>query len=135
VLRRATPLFVLAAAGAIAVSGCGSSSSSPAGSTSPSTSASGGSHPSSQAPVVGSVTMVNGKPQGGVKRISLKAGQPAALIVTSNKPAQVHVHGADRLVPVPANMPTSVDVSEAASGSYEVEDHASDALLVQLRVS
>jgi hypothetical protein len=55
--------------------------------------------------------------------------------VTSDIATEVHVHGADRLVKIPANQATSVDVSEAAPGSYEVEDHSSDALLVQLRVS
>jgi hypothetical protein len=68
-------------------------------------------------------------------RISTKANQPAVLLVTSDKATEVHVHGADRLVEVPANVQTSVDVSQSAPGSYEVEDHASDALLVQLRVS
>jgi hypothetical protein len=85
--------------------------------------------------VVGTVTLTKGKPQGGAKRISTKAGQPAVLTVTSDTATEVHVHGADRLVKIPANQPTAVDVSEAAPGSYEVEDHASDALLVQLRVS
>jgi hypothetical protein len=79
--------------------------------------------------------MKGGKPDGGAKRISTKAGQPAVLLVTSDTATEVHVHGADRLVQIPANQQTQVDVSEAASGSYEVEDHASDALLVQLRVS
>ncbi|HSP39102.1 MAG TPA: hypothetical protein VLR26_15270 [Frankiaceae bacterium] len=81
------------------------------------------------------MTLVKGKPQGGAKRISTKPGQPAVLMVTSDVATEVHVHGADRLVKVPASQPTAVDISEAASGSYEVEDHSSNALLVQLRVS
>jgi hypothetical protein len=81
------------------------------------------------------VTLVGGKPQGGVQRISTKAGAPAVLVVTSDTATEIHVHGADRTVEVPANTPTDVDVSQSAPGSYEVEDHGSDALLVQLRVS
>jgi hypothetical protein len=131
-VRRTTVLLPLVA-GAIALSGCGGSSTP---STSPSSAASA---PASASPapsdVVGSVTLTKGKPQGGVKRISTKAGQPAVLLVTSDTATEVHVHGADRTVPIPANVATRVDVSEPASGSYEVEDHSSDALLVQLRVS
>jgi hypothetical protein len=136
-VRRPLALLSLAAGAAIALSGCGGSSGStntaPSGGTRATSSSS--SSAGAQADVVGTVTMVKGKPQGGAKRISTKAGQPAVLMVTSDIATQIHVHGADRTIAVPANTPTAIDVSEAASGSYEVEDHSSDALLVQLRVS
>lgn len=142
-MRRTPVVLSLLAAGAVALSGCGSSNNSTSTSptngagTAPGTSApAGGSGSNFQANnVVGTVTMVKGKPQGGAKRISIKAGQPAVLMVTSDTATEIHVHGADRHVQVPANQPTPVDVSQAAPGSYEVEDHASDAVLVQLRVS
>jgi hypothetical protein len=140
-VRRPLALLSLAAAAAITLTGCGGSSTNtaPAGGASSGGSATSAAAPTpnggAQANVVGSVTLVKGKPQGGAKRISTKAGKPAVLLVTSDTATEVHVHGADRLVKIPANQATAVDVSEAASGSYEVEDHASDALLAQLRVS
>jgi hypothetical protein len=138
-VRRIPVLLVLCTAGAITLAGCGSSSSSggPAATqpSSASTAPAPGSSGTAASDVIGAVTMVKGKPQGGAKRISIKAGKPAVLMVTSDVATEIHVHGADRHIQVPANQPTAVDVSEAAPGSYEVEDHASDALLVQLRVS
>jgi hypothetical protein len=138
-VRRTPALLALLAAGTVALSGCGGSSSSPSaassGGTTTSSAPSSTGAAASQSQVIGSVTLTKGKPQGGAKRISTKAGQPAVLMVTSDEATEVHVHGADRLVKIPANQATSVDVSEAAPGSYEVEDHSSDALLVQLRVS
>lgn len=148
-MRRAPVLLSLLTVGVLAA-GCGGSSSSPAsggttssgtGGTAPSSAAATPSAPGSavgqpiQANAVGTLMIVDGKPDGGVKRISISANQPAVLLVTSNKATEVHVHGADRTIEVPANVQTSVDVSQSAPGSYEVEDHASDALLVQLRVS
>jgi hypothetical protein len=140
-VRRLYAVFTLSALVALPLAGCGSNSGS-SGSPPPAAASSaapnagtGGSASPAASNVVGSVQMKSGKPTGGVKRISIKAGQPAVLMITSDAATQVHVHGADRLVSVPANQPTSVDVSEAAPGSYEVEDHSSDALLVQLRVS
>jgi hypothetical protein len=135
--------LALLAAGALTLAGCGGSSNSSSSSSTasaPAVASNSASAPTSastasQPNVVGTVTLIKGKPEGGAKRISTKAGQPAVLMVTSDKATEVHVHGADRLVEIPANQPTAVDVSEAAAGSYEVEDHASDALLVQLRVS
>lgn len=137
-MRRAPVLLSLLTVGALAA-GCGSSSptTSASGSAPSATPSASGSavRQSSQANVVGTLTVVNGKPDGGVKRISTTANQPAVLLVTSNKATEVHVHGADRTIEVLANVQTTVDVSQPAPGSYEVEDHASDALLVQLRVS
>jgi len=138
----------LAAAGSLVlIAGCGddsTGSSSATGAPAPPPASAAPSAAGSAAPpapaspaqnVVGTATLKGGKPEGGVQRISIKAGQPAVLTVTSDTETEIHVHGADRTVKVPANQPTAVDVSQAAAGSYEVEDHASDALIAQLRVS
>lgn len=141
-MRRNPVLLSLLAAGIVAVGGCGSSGSTGSGvargpsAPGPTSAASSpGGSTAAAGNVIGTVTLVKGKPQGGARRISTKAGRPAVLMVTSDTATEIHVHGADRHIQVPANQPTAVDVSEAAPGSYEVEDHASDALLVQLRVS
>jgi hypothetical protein len=147
-VRRTSALPTLFASGILALSGCGGNSTSstppqsPAAPTSaapsssaPANSASASTGTSAPANVVGTVTLTKGKPQGGVQRISTHAGQPAVLMVTSDTATEIHVHGVDRTVAIPANSATPVDVSQPASGSYEVEDHGSDALLVQLRVS
>jgi hypothetical protein len=124
----------------LVLAGCGndstgSKSGSSAAAPPPAASAAPSAGQATPANVVGTVTMKGGKPEGGVKRISIKAGQPAVLLVTSDMATEIHVHGADRTISVPANQQTSVDVSQTAPGSYEVEDHASDALLVQLRAT
>jgi hypothetical protein len=142
-VRRAPVMLSLLTVGVLAA-GCGGSSSTGASGGPSAAAPSAGSTPSAppsavgqpiQADVVGTLTIVDGKPEGGVKRISTTANQPAVVLVTSNKATEVHVHGADRTIEVPANEQTSIDVSQSAPGSYEVEDHSSDALLVQLRVS
>jgi hypothetical protein len=143
---RRTVLVSLVAAGSLVLAGCGDDETSPSAapsapaSAAPSAAATTAAPTPSAAPspaqnVVGSVTLQGGKPEGDVLRISTKAGEPAVLMVTSDQATELHVHGADRTVQVPANQPTAVDVSQPAGGSYEVEDHDSGALLAQLRVS
>ncbi len=144
-MRRTVLVSLVAAGGLVLVAGCGDDSSSPsaapsapasAAPTSASTTAPAPAASASPASnVVGTATLKGGKPQDGVQRISTKAGEPAVLMVTSDTATEIHVHGADRTVQVPANETTAVDVSEPAGGSYEVEDHASGALIAQLRVS
>jgi len=142
---RRTVLVSLVAAGSLLLAGCGDDDSSPsaapsapapapsAAASTPAATPSSAASPSQN--VVGSVTLKAGKPEGSVQRVSTKAGEPAVLMVTSDQATELHVHGADRYVDVPANQPTAVDVSQSAGGSYEVEDHNSGALLAQLRVS
>jgi len=146
-VRRTALVSLVAAGGLVLVAGCGDDSTGSSSATGAPAPAPASAAPSAAAPsaptapsspaqnVVGTATLKGGKPEGGVQRISTKAGQPAVLMITSDTETEIHVHGADRTVKVPANQPTAVDVSEPAGGSYEVEDHASDALIAQLRVS
>jgi ABC-type Fe3+-hydroxamate transport system substrate-binding protein len=130
----------VALAAVLVASACGSDKSSSGASSSsssaPASSAatSPGSSSSAGADVAAEVTLKGGKPQGGTRHLSTKPNKPTFLLVTSDKAEEVHVHGADREVEVPANQPTRVDITEPAPGQYEVEIHSTNAQIAVLRV-
>lgn len=71
---------------------------------------------------------------GGVKRVRVGLGRPVVLVVTSDVPDEVHLHGYDRKVDVPAGRTVSLDFVADRSGVFEAELEAKGVQLVQLEV-
>ena len=66
--------------------------------------------------------------------VEVSVGERLRLVVTSDAPDEVHVHGADVAGPVGPGTPFQAEVALAQSGVFEVELHRSGALLFQLLV-
>jgi hypothetical protein len=67
-------------------------------------------------------------------QVDLAAGDTLRLVVTSDRASELHAHGFDVDVPVPAGQATSVDLVGSTPGVYEVELYDSDLLLLQAAV-
>ena len=76
----------------------------------------------------------NGKPAGGKKTISFTSGENARIDVTSNKPAEVHLHGYDIEKAVQPGKTTTIRFKADIEGVFELEDHDSDAQLASVEV-
>ncbi|MBV9314188.1 MAG: hypothetical protein JO100_10730 [Pseudonocardia sp.] len=73
--------------------------------------------------------------QGGVSRIPVAQGRRVQLMVRSDVADQVHVHGYDRKVDVPAGGSATIEFVADRSGVFEVELESRSIQLAQLEVS
>ncbi|MGQ0481509.1 MAG: hypothetical protein ACT4O0_10865 [Pseudonocardia sp.] len=80
------------------------------------------------------VTYFSGSVQGGVNRRPVGLGRAVRLVVRSDVSDEVHVHGYDRRVDVPANGTATVEFVADRSGVFEVELEARGVQLTQLEV-
>jgi FtsP/CotA-like multicopper oxidase with cupredoxin domain len=81
------------------------------------------------------VTIRDGKPAGGVKTIEFGSGSSARIDVTTDKPAEIHLHGYDIEKPVQPGKTTMVRFKADIEGIFELEDHDSTAELAKVKVS
>jgi hypothetical protein len=103
-MRYSIPFLLVA--GALALAGCG-------GSSSTTTSATG--------PVTIRVEIEDGKPVGGIQRATAKKGQNVAIVVRSDVADEVHVHGYDLKRDVPAGGTVRIAFPATIAGVFEVE--------------
>jgi hypothetical protein len=79
--------------------------------------------------------VVGGAPVGGVRRVEVDLGSVVALMVTSDRAEEVHVHGYDILRGVSDGNPAHFAFTASIPGVFEVEFEGSGRLLLQLEIS
>jgi hypothetical protein len=84
---------------------------------------------------VKTIAVRDGKPVGGVERLSYDSGETVNFVVTSNAADEVHVHGYDIEQALPAGERARVRFKATLEGIYEVELHGSGEQIAELRVS
>ncbi|MEH1165230.1 hypothetical protein V6V47_07575 [Micromonospora sp. CPCC 205539] len=67
-------------------------------------------------------------------RVTVGKGELVRITVTSDTPDELHVHGYDLGVRLPAGKPASVEFRAEKTGLFEVETHESGLVLFQLVV-
>jgi len=85
-------------------------------------------------PVVVQITVVNGRPVGGIKRPSVKKGSTVRFVVRTNAGTEIHLHGYDIDKTPRKGVPTVIQFVAKVPGRFELELHQPDALLAQLTV-
>ncbi len=85
-------------------------------------------------PVVVQITVVNGRPVGGIKRPSVKKGSTVRFVVRTNAGTEVHLHGYDIEKKPRKGIPTVIQFVAKVPGRFELELHEPNALLAQLTV-
>jgi hypothetical protein len=90
--------------------------------------------PAAVKPVVVSITAVNARPVGGIKRVTVKQGQTVRLVVKTNVGSTVHLHGYNIETPVKKGAPTVIQFVAKATGLFELALHPMDATLAQITV-
>ena len=115
------------------VAGCGGSPAGPSTSGIPSAPTSS----SSAAPLTIPITISKGQVQPNGEKIAASLGQPIVLEVTSDEADEIHAHtGGDGYeVEVPANQPTTGTFTPSQPGSFEIESHHLEKVVVILNVS
>jgi hypothetical protein len=74
---------------------------------------------SSSGPVV--INVVNGKPQGGIQKITVKKGQPVRFTVRSDVADEIHVHGYNFHKDVKKGGSVSFDFPATIDGIFVIE--------------
>ena len=85
-------------------------------------------------PVVVSITAVNGRPVGGVKRPTIKKGSTVRLVIRTNVGTEIHLHGYNIGKTPKKGVPTVIQFVAKVPGRFELELHHPDTLLAQLTV-
>jgi len=131
----------LAGLGLLAVlTGCaGTDEPAPSGSSSSPSSASTGAPSSAPAPAAAAgqrieVTVTGGQVSGDTGRVPVPAGEHVTLVVTSDAPDELHVHGYDLSADLVPSTPATVEFDATIPGVFEVELHDAGTLLLSLQV-
>ena len=101
------PIVFLLVSGALALAGCGGSSS--------------GTTTSAAGPVTIRVEVKGGKPVGGIQRATVKKGQNVAVVVHSDIADEVHLHGYDLHKDVPAGGTARITFPATIAGVFDAE--------------
>jgi hypothetical protein len=80
------------------------------------------------------VTVVGGKPQGGVRREQVKTGETLLLRVTADVADEVHLHGYDKSADVAPGKPAEIRFTADIPGVFEVELEQRKQKLIELEV-
>lgn len=86
-------------------------------------------------PTTVTITVVKGRPIGGVKRPTVKQGTVVRFVVRADRGESVHLHGYDIDKPVRRGKPTVIQIQTRIPGRFELELHAPDSLLARLTVT
>ena len=84
--------------------------------------------------VVIKITVVNGRPVGGINRTTVKKGQTVRFVIRTNAGSEIHLHGYDIERTPRKGVPTVMQFVARVPGRFALELHDPDALLAQLTV-
>jgi hypothetical protein len=86
-------------------------------------------------PKPSTITIQNGKPVGGVKKLEYTQGEQVRFVVRSDVTDEIHVHGYDRLRDVRAGGSVRFDFPANLEGVFEVELEQRKEQIAELRVN
>jgi hypothetical protein len=136
-LPRRAAVAALTIAAALMLAACGDGSPQATGTTTTTTGPGATSGPTTTAadttPTI-EVTVVGGKPQGGVRREQVKTGETLVLRVTADVADEVHLHGYDKSADVAPGKPAEIRFTADIPGVFEVELEQRRQKLIELEV-
>ena len=80
------------------------------------------------------VSVVNGSPEGGTKRVKVAKGSPVVIEVTSDADQEIHLHGYDLEQEVGPAKPATFTFDANLAGVFEVEIHSTKRKILELEV-
>jgi hypothetical protein len=92
------------------------------------------SEPAAPAPRVETVRIRDNQPAAAVRTLRFQDGETIRLRFRSNVASEVHIHGYDKYVDVPAGGSARTSFKASAQGVFEMEDHGTGAVLAKLEV-
>jgi hypothetical protein len=81
------------------------------------------------------IEVKGGKPVGGVQELAFESGDRIRFRVTSDAPAEVHLHGYDVMMDVEPGKPVTFDVPADIEGIFEVELEETAVQIAEVEVS
>lgn len=90
--------------------------------------------PSQVGPTEIPITVVGGRPEGGIQRPSLTKGERAVLVIASDVADEVHLHGYDLSVEVEAGGTARIPFTATVPGRFELELEQRGVQLADLEV-
>lgn len=117
-----------------ALAGCGHGASTAPGSSSTGASVAPGRAPAPPTVRTLSIKVRGGKASGDTGRVRVPLGTPMVISVSSDVADEIHVHGYDRMVKMPAGGTASVAFIANMPGIFEVELENAKLPLLQLQV-
>lgn len=138
-IPRPAAVTTLVAAAASLLVGCGTepTPSGDAGTAATPTAppSSAGSKPSGAAVQTVRLSYADGQAGGDVGRVEVLVGSIVSLVVSGDTADEVHVHGYDRYLDVPAEGSATLTFTADVPGVFDVELHDQGLLLTQLQVN
>ena len=77
-------------------------------------------------PPVERIVLRRGVPRGGVRSISVKTGETVRLVVTSDAPDEIHLHGYDITRNAGPGKPARFALEAKLEGVFEIESHEAE---------
>ncbi|RZU30556.1 hypothetical protein [Blastococcus saxobsidens] len=81
------------------------------------------------------VQVAAGQVTGDTGRVPVPLGEPVTLVVTSDAPDELHLHGYDLTADLPPGQPAEVRFDATVPGVFELELHDAGTVLLTLQVS
>lgn len=78
------------------------------------------------APPVQRIALTGGAVDGGPKDVTVTSGEPVTLVVTSDTPDEIHVHGYDLTQDTAPGAPARFRFEATIEGSFEIESHTAE---------
>lgn len=85
-------------------------------------------------PTIVRITVVKGRPVGGIPRPTVNRGAVVRFVVRVDRGRELHLHGYDVDRAVVPGKPTVLQVVARIPGRFELELHAPDAVIARLTV-
>ena len=134
-------LCTIAAAAALALTGCGSGDATGQASAPPVSSATPA-PAAAQDPAAGralaprrvEIAFRGGAVQGGLQEIDVPLGTPVRIVITSDVADEGHLHGYDKEIELAPGVSGTISFTADTPGVFDLELHGSDAKLARLEV-
>ena len=91
--------------------------------------------PAAPGPRVERIRIRDGRPAGDPQTLEYESGETVHLRFDSNKASEIHIHGYDKYVDVPAGGSARTRFEADAEGIFEIEEHGTGELLAKLQVT
>jgi FtsP/CotA-like multicopper oxidase with cupredoxin domain len=77
-------------------------------------------------PAVERIAIAGGKVDGGVRTITVKKGDPVRIVITSDAPDELHLHGYDIEKTAEPGKPARFALDATLEGVFELESHTAE---------
>ncbi len=94
----------------------------------------GDAKPKPQKPAVASIEIKNGEPVGGVADLKFTSGKKATFKATSDVADELHFHGYDAYIDLPAGKTKTYSFAATIEGVFELESHTTGVLVAEISV-